>query len=128
MIRRPPRSPRTDTLFPYTTLFRSTAGVAGLLHHDWRNCADENQLCDRSGFGACGIMRSFAAAGRMADVYRALEVERSDQRRDVGGIGVHLVAVIGLRRAAVTTPVVGNHAVALREEEEQLVEIGRAHV
>src|SRR3546814_15375549 len=28
MIRRPPRSTRTDTLFPYTTLFRS--GVAGL--------------------------------------------------------------------------------------------------
>src|SRR3546814_17626799 len=24
MIRRPPRSTRTDTLFPYTTLFRST--------------------------------------------------------------------------------------------------------
>src|SRR3546814_9237495 len=28
MIRRPPRSTRTDTLFPYTTLFRSV----GLLH------------------------------------------------------------------------------------------------
>src|SRR3546814_13106771 len=27
MIRRPPRSTRTDTLFPYTTLFRSTEGV-----------------------------------------------------------------------------------------------------
>src|SRR3546814_15688826 len=27
MIRRPPRSTRTDTLFPYTTLFRSVAGV-----------------------------------------------------------------------------------------------------
>src|SRR3546814_20221952 len=26
MIRRPPRSTRTDTLFPYTTLFRSEAG------------------------------------------------------------------------------------------------------
>src|SRR3546814_6069819 len=26
MIRRPPRSTRTDTLFPYTTLFRSRAG------------------------------------------------------------------------------------------------------
>src|SRR3546814_19967928 len=26
MIRRPPRSTRTDTLFPYTTLFRSDAG------------------------------------------------------------------------------------------------------
>src|SRR3546814_15734727 len=33
MIRRPPRSTRTDTLFPYTTLFRSlwaaAAGLAG---------------------------------------------------------------------------------------------------
>src|SRR3546814_18801283 len=27
MIRRPPRSTRTDTLFPYTTLFRSTLEV-----------------------------------------------------------------------------------------------------
>src|SRR3546814_4852301 len=27
MIRRPPRSTRTDTLFPYTTLFRSAAPV-----------------------------------------------------------------------------------------------------
>src|SRR3546814_4187181 len=26
MIRRPPRSTRTDTLFPYTTLFRSVYG------------------------------------------------------------------------------------------------------
>src|SRR3546814_2108979 len=26
MIRRPPRSTRTDTLFPYTTLFRSLSG------------------------------------------------------------------------------------------------------
>src|SRR3546814_2881675 len=28
MIRRPPRSTRTDTLFPYTTLFRSDADAA----------------------------------------------------------------------------------------------------
>src|SRR3546814_10453770 len=32
MIRRPPRSTRTDTLFPYTTLFRSMAGLHE--HHD----------------------------------------------------------------------------------------------
>src|SRR3546814_15937473 len=45
MIRRPPRSTRTDTLFPYTTLFRSTRaeplGLPGrgqpyrLLGHKW---------------------------------------------------------------------------------------------
>src|SRR3546814_6433977 len=29
MIRRPPRSTRTDTLFPYTTLFRSRVGKIG---------------------------------------------------------------------------------------------------
>src|SRR3546814_17592194 len=28
MIRRPPRSTRTDTLFPYTTLFRSFQNIA----------------------------------------------------------------------------------------------------
>src|SRR3546814_16954409 len=31
MIRRPPRSTRTDTLFPYTTLFRSAAHSWGQL-------------------------------------------------------------------------------------------------
>src|SRR3546814_8729043 len=29
MLRQPPRSTRTDTLFPYTTLFRSDGGAAG---------------------------------------------------------------------------------------------------
>src|SRR3546814_20134264 len=37
MIRRPPRSTRTDTLFPYTTLFRSADHLAvvpdGLVAH-----------------------------------------------------------------------------------------------
>src|SRR3546814_19056383 len=41
MIRRPPRSTRTDTLFPYTTLFRSHAALRigaeqafrGAVHH-----------------------------------------------------------------------------------------------
>src|SRR3546814_20484285 len=33
MIRRPPRSTRTDTLFPYTTLFRS---LRRCRRHQWR--------------------------------------------------------------------------------------------
>src|SRR3546814_8237236 len=32
MIRRPPRSTRTDTLFPYTTLFRSSLKTEPELH------------------------------------------------------------------------------------------------
>src|SRR3546814_11310655 len=38
MIRRPPRSTRTDTLFPYTTLFRS-AGFGGSAHREQLACA-----------------------------------------------------------------------------------------
>src|SRR3546814_18173541 len=36
MIRRPPRSTRTDTLFPYTTLFRSVPGSGLCLCGDRR--------------------------------------------------------------------------------------------
>src|SRR3546814_3084399 len=37
MIRRPPRSTRTDTLFPYTTLFRSDQRlVGGVDRATWR--------------------------------------------------------------------------------------------
>src|SRR3546814_5314156 len=34
MIRRPPRSTRTDTLFPYTTLFRSILSARALVEKD----------------------------------------------------------------------------------------------
>src|SRR3546814_17281088 len=41
MIRRPPRSTRTDTLFPYTTLFRSSSSeksaVSLMSSARWRN-------------------------------------------------------------------------------------------
>src|SRR3546814_8214215 len=40
MIRRPPRSTRTDTLFPYTTLFRST-------DTQWGCRPDERMALDR---------------------------------------------------------------------------------
>src|SRR3546814_3417417 len=46
MIRRPPRSTRTDTLFPYTTLFRSAwSSTTGILRGQ-ETAADEHQ-------GAC---------------------------------------------------------------------------
>src|SRR3546814_7808612 len=52
MIRRPPRSTRTDTLFPYTTLFRSKEGgktlangeEAKLNFYNWDTYIGENTL------------------------------------------------------------------------------------
>src|SRR3546814_4565121 len=42
MIRRPPRSTRTDTLFPYTTLFRSWSSAS------WRTMAAKRMPSARS--------------------------------------------------------------------------------
>src|SRR3546814_977150 len=39
MIRRPPRSTRTDTLFPYTTLFRAVRPCRWRCTHRWRPSA-----------------------------------------------------------------------------------------
>src|SRR3546814_18403095 len=49
MIRRPPRSTRTDTLFPYTTLFRSLGQVLLRLHESrW---IDDHQPVALAGVG-----------------------------------------------------------------------------
>src|SRR3546814_19482016 len=49
--RRPPRSTRTDTLFPYTTLFRSLFGHGGF-DNIWSFCGPEQEyfLIDRHFF------------------------------------------------------------------------------
>src|SRR3546814_2646216 len=46
MIRRPPRSTRTDTLFPYTTLFRSQVLLHAFRHEGQRLVDDRSQRLD----------------------------------------------------------------------------------
>src|SRR3546814_9016407 len=48
MIRRPPRSTRTDTLFPYTTLFRSRRAAIGRirLRGDAVSAAEQVEVVD----------------------------------------------------------------------------------
>src|SRR3546814_1796285 len=67
MIRRPPRSTRTDTLFPYTTLFRSSEqepspdavgkgqSKHGQSRRDFRRCAQEVGGEHQGGSGERGI-------------------------------------------------------------------------
>src|SRR3546814_16401638 len=86
MIRRPPRSTRTDTLFPYTTLFRSIAANGlqrlnhGLRYHD-RNlppCKVSWQNEFRLRF-ALSPVQPGQIASMCADV--GLRVLRSEERR-----------------------------------------------
>src|SRR3546814_6615302 len=78
MIRRPPRSTRTDTLFPYTTLFRSAAVLADEYTLD-ETCAHRWR---RKRKAECGDMRAKRIIGR----YRGgnlRRVLRADARVDV---------------------------------------------
>src|SRR3546814_20507209 len=61
MIRRPPRSTRTDTLFPYTTLFRSGVGEVQADRH-----MPQPRLT-RAGFANRGLFvtQNLGAAGLM---------------------------------------------------------------
>src|SRR3546814_19482709 len=98
MIRRPPRSTRTDTLLPYTTLFRSAvrgarrAGLALLRRRAGRS------------FGA-PVARAAAALFEQADVaedHRAVERlrhvvegEERDRKSVVWGKGVSVRVDLG---------------------------------
>src|SRR3546814_2843639 len=58
MIRRPPRSTRTDTLFPYTTLFRSPSRAAAYNGRAPRRCRP------RRGSARCAGRSPSRSAGR----------------------------------------------------------------
>src|SRR3546814_3127485 len=68
MIRRPPRSTRTDTLFPYTTLFRSALVVAVLLVIIHPDAGLDRQLI--------GELPAQLAEQRRAGVLEKLRVDR----------------------------------------------------
>src|SRR3546814_9462272 len=76
MIRRPPRSTRTDTLFPYTTLFRSEG--AGSDHGE----VIQNALApkERHGFDCCSRSAStFTPASGGSFEMKALIPARSEE-------------------------------------------------
>src|SRR3546814_9021115 len=74
MIRRPPRSTRTDTLFPYTTLFRSDAD-------------DGRRQRGRTDVQAAGRLHGDGEGDPLAGVVPAVEYE---------GVGQGAVAVVGI--------------------------------
>src|SRR3546814_20738896 len=77
MIRRPPRSTRTATLFPYTTLFRSP----GLILHGALSTAPSVRRLDDA---------AVAAQRRPVGGRGGRRAEVADQRRHLVGLGVAL--------------------------------------
>src|SRR3546814_5725619 len=93
MIRRPPRSTRTDTLFPYTTLFRSAEGDEG---------GDQGTVADAEGAGIGDVI---AGPGTFQ------QPEAVIRRGDTEGAGIHRHRRREIGRAHVCTPVTNAHLV-----------------
>src|SRR3546814_19540314 len=109
MIRRPPRSTRTDTLFPYTTLFRSACG--------WRlYMARGGRSAD-----AAVVHRGAARAYRLSDGARGADPAAG---RGGGADRADLAARIA-RRAELSAELRRGHGDHRTAREP---EIGRAHV
>src|SRR3546814_11571534 len=75
MIRRPPRSTRTDTLFPYTTRFRSLPGIAVDAREGW-----SPELKDRTMKSVIDHMSEFYE-GFESEVGRFVETAREREKR-----------------------------------------------
>src|SRR3546814_2046777 len=103
MRRRPPRSTRTDTLFPYTTLFRSSSGE--VRPSRWRSgarsllasrCFEDGVTSDfhravrNGGIGCTAVPRALGASSVFERVQRGQHVRRGG---DKAGVGLLLLPV-----------------------------------
>src|SRR3546814_11879778 len=106
MIRRPPRSTRTDTLFPYTTLFRSKM----IEHHR----------------GAIAMTEILEAQGGDPQVLEKARMTAEKQRREITELE-NLLAGSGNGSSAPdqTNPYA---EVVQQMRQRMMAEIGRAHV
>src|SRR3546814_7460700 len=130
MIRRPPRSTRTYTLFPYTTLFRSSHSPQSLAPKR-RNHGCDPDLCP-----GCKAMPLKAGKGQPEETEIPTAARRSQLARQAGRSGQleHRRETLRLRRLE-PRPAVG--AQLFERTETRLIsharrafdpEIGRAHV
>src|SRR3546814_2159246 len=81
MIRRPPRSTRTDTLCPYTTLFRSAALDARYVD-EARRAADQRAALEgeaRHRLPAALVDRARAVADPAATLQNRADLRRSEE-------------------------------------------------
>src|SRR3546814_1335952 len=91
MIRRPPRSTRTDTLFPYTTLFRSS-----------RDDRTEVAVTGKRWLGRCSV--DFLDRGDLA------APDQPGHAAHVGDANQRAAKVVVFRHAARAVAVVDGHA------------------
>src|SRR3546814_8973844 len=105
MIRRPPRSTRTDTLFPYTTLFRSGAPALRVLRE--QPVQDGSPYIFPSDGGQSHFVAADGVLGRICHGLGWTDVTAHTLRHTFGSIAGEL----GDRKSTRRTPVTNAHLV-----------------
>src|SRR3546814_10204792 len=101
MIRRPPRATRTDTLVPYTTLFRAALGQIAVIPEG----IPEPATLDNHGLH--GLYRKMVAARIVVDVIELL-------------VGIHIaLQILRLRR--------GDHLLCVRDQDRKSTRLNSSH-
>src|SRR6478609_240698 len=100
--------------------FGKAAGIRRRLHHQRRHRANQRSLRDSFFAMPSQIMRYLAAAGGMTNVHCVFQIKMRSQSRKIIGVMIHVMAVAGLSGPSVATPVMGDDAIAVFEEEEHL--------
>src|SRR3546814_12944333 len=112
MIRRPPRSTRTDTLFPYTTLFRSVDRNAIGMHHRrrvaWQDHAASAPI--RPVLDQLGFTRDRGAAPGLALRRGASEISKGDFKIIAGATGLAPPSGCHVTLVSAAVPVVRSRA------------------
>src|SRR3546814_6228329 len=106
MIRRPPRSTRTDTLFPYTTLFRSVMlGVVNVSNHR-HDAGDVATLGDRLGHedGHVSVTREIARTANAVHHLGAAHVRSEEHTSELQSLMRISYAVFCLKKKKKHTP------------------------
>src|SRR3546814_13355263 len=119
MIRRPPRSTRTDTLFPYTTLFRSpdpSGSGQGL-------CARRFEVTPVVDYSPCHL--TVVPATLVTGPRRPLSMARTAKRSLAGTAAAAAKKVIGRRGKKASGEETESAATGAKAP---LKKIGRAHV
>src|SRR3546814_4619440 len=100
MIRRPPCSTRTDTLFPYTTLFRSLLFPASVQHRDdgRKILAPAADVGERLIERLCRRPHRYACVHAVRGLHRKLQVLELERRRKAARSEEHTSELQSLMR------------------------------
>src|ERR1700756_960753 len=115
------RAVRCELSAKVVEYFDGQAARIGLrFQHQWRYGTDENQLGRALPAIARNIARGLSAAGGMTNVNGIAKIKLFDDRRYVGCVVIHVVAIADRGRTTVTATIMGDDTITLADEEEHL--------